>query len=457
MSALMNICHCINSVILYKILTIPLLIWLFVGVGFLIMFKIKFANITYLPEALKYAFGKKKQSDSVSAGVGSITALMSQLACNLGIGNFAGSALALYYGGPGVIFWFFVLSFISSAIKFGEVVLAHKYRIIENGEIKGGAFYFIEKGLGKKFKFKRLIKFFAILSALSVVFICTTTSAMQFNQINTLLFAKNGVLAIDKNVYVSAILMAIFIGLLLFGGLKKIGFAADILVPIMGVLYIAICLVIIAINYNNILPSFGLVFAGAFNFEAGLSASVATFLFALQKIINATDTGAGFSAISQSNSNVKIAGQQGLVSFFDPFIVATIMAIGAFAVLVIGVPYNDPQFMGLLAIKQAFISLHPIFEHILILIAFMFGFTTIMAVGFYVQQACIYLFGSKFKNTYIVLYIFGYSIFSFGNATVIFSILDIAYSSGVMINLIAIALLHKDIKMAWQEYLLSKK
>lgn len=134
----MNICHCINSVILYKILTIPLLIWLFVGVGFLIMFKIKFANITYLPEALKYAFGKKKQSDSVSAGVGSITALMSQLACNLGIGNFAGSALALYYGGPGVVFWFFVLSFISSAIKFGEVVLAHKYRIIENGEIKGG-------------------------------------------------------------------------------------------------------------------------------------------------------------------------------------------------------------------------------------------------------------------------------------------------------------------------------
>ena len=87
----------------------------------------------------------------------------------------------------------------------------------------------------------------------------------------------------------------------------------------------------------------------------------------------------------------------------------------------------------------------------------MFGFTTIMAVGFYVQQACIYLFGSKFKNIYIILYIFAYSIFSFGNTTLIFVILDIAYSSGVMINLIAIGLLNKDIKLAWQEYLFSNK
>ena len=276
---------------------------------------------------------------------------------------------------------------------------------------------------------------------------------MQFNQINSLLFAQNGVLAIDTNVYVSAIFMAIFIGLLLFGGLKKVGFAADILVPIMGVLYIGICLVIIAINYNNILPSFGLIFAGAFNFEAGLSASVATFLFALQKIINATDTGAGFSAISQSNSNVKIAGQQGLVSFFDPFIVATIMAIGAFAVLVIGVPYNDPQFMGLLAIKQAFISLHPIFEHALILIAFMFGFTTIMAVGFYVQQACIYLFGLRFKKLYIILYVIVYSILGLSDTIWIFNNLDIAYTIGGFINLIAIFFLLPQIKEIWQEYL----
>ena len=108
MQILVNVCNFINSIILYKIFTIPLLIWLFVGIGFLLMFQIKFANITHLPEALKYAFGKKNQADSTKEGVGSITALMSQLACNLGIGNFAGSALALYYGGPGVIFWFFI-------------------------------------------------------------------------------------------------------------------------------------------------------------------------------------------------------------------------------------------------------------------------------------------------------------------------------------------------------------
>jgi AGCS family alanine or glycine:cation symporter len=141
----------INSIILYPIIGIPLKLWLFIGIGLAIMFKIKFANITYFLEAITYAFSKKKESDLGKQGVGSITALMSQLAGNLGVGNFAGSALALYYGGPGVILWFFILSFFCSSIKFGEVVLAHKFRKIENDEIKGGTFYFIETVLKTKF------------------------------------------------------------------------------------------------------------------------------------------------------------------------------------------------------------------------------------------------------------------------------------------------------------------
>ncbi len=423
-------------------LTIKLLF--FISVGLLTMWKIKFANITYFIDALRYAFSKKNKSDSGASGVGSITALMSQLAGNLGVGNFAGSALALYYGRPGVIVWFFILSFLCSAIKFGEVVLAHKFRTIDNGVIKGGLFYVIEKGLGKKYKI------FAFFSALSVLIIAVSSGAMQFNQINNLLFAQNGILKIDIKIYIFTLFVGILVGIILFGGLKKIGLAADILVPIMGCLYIGSCLLIIALNSHNILTAFNLVYQGFFNFKSGV---ITTVIISLNRLISATDTGAGFSAISQSNSNLKMSGQQGLISFFDPFIVATIMAIGAFAILIVGVPYNEPQFMGLLAIKQVFISVHRSFEYMLIFIAFMFGFTTIMAVGFYVQQACIYLFGLRFKKLYIVLYIIIYSFVGLSDTIWIFDNLDIAYTIGGFINLIAIFLLLPQIKEIWQEYL----
>ena len=124
-----------------------------------------------------------------------------------------------------------------------------------------------------------------------------------------------------------------------------------------------------------------------------------------------------------------------------------------FSILIVGVPYNEPQFMGLLAIKQVFISVNRSFEYMLIFIAFMFGFTTIMAVGFYVQQACIYLFGLRFKKLYIVLYVIIYSFVGLSDTIWIFDNLDIAYTIGGFINLIAIFLLLPQIKEIWQEYL----
>ncbi|CAF1661862.1 unnamed protein product, partial [Rotaria magnacalcarata] len=452
----MDLLNIVNSIVSYKIFSVPLLVWMFVGVGSLLMFKINFANVTSLPEALRYAFKAKNKDDSGKEGVGSITALMSQLACNLGIGNFAGSAFALYYGGPGVIIWFFILSFLSSAIKFGEVVLAHKYRTIENGEIRGGTFYFIIQGLGKRYKCTKIIKIFAIISALLIVMISLGTASMQFNQINSILFAKNGILSVELSSLSFTIAVSFFVIISLFGGLKKIGAISDILVPIMGVLYIGSCILIICLHYQNFGSTCLLIFESAFNLKTTGVSFITMLLISINRIISTTDTAAGFSAISQSNSNLKLAGQQGLVSFFDPFIVATIMGMGSFVILVVGVPYMDTQYLGLLAIKQVFLSVHPSFEYMLIFIAFLFGFTTIMAVGFYVQQSCIFLFGAKFSKLYVLFYVLICSIGSFNNIASIYQIMDVAYSTGVMINLIAIALLSNDIKDAWKEYVISK-
>ncbi len=436
----------IINIILYPVFGIPLKIWFFIGTGLAIMFQIKFANITYFIDSLKYAFSKKKQSDSINSGVGAITALMSQLAGNLGVGNFAGSAFGLYYGGPGVIIWFFILSFFCSSIKFAEVVLAHKFRTIENGNIKGGLFYVIQNALNIKYSYRKIM---AILSALSVLIIAVSSASMQFNQISNLFFSKNGILIIDFKIYIFTIIVAISIAVILFGGLKKIGFMSDILVPIMGILYIGSCLIAIILYRQNILSVFYLVYDGFFNFKSGI---IATIVVSLNRIISSTDTGSGFAAISQSNSNVKVSGQQGLISFFDPFIVALIMAIGAFAILVVGVDYNSDEFLGLLAIKQVFISVNPQFEYILILIAFMFGFTTIMACGFYMQESCVYLFGLLLKKVYIIIYILVYSFVALHDTKAIFIILDIAYSIG-LINLVAMILLLPQIKSIWKDYL----
>ncbi len=452
----MKLVNIINNILLYKICYFPLIIWVFTGIGMLLMFKISFANITNLPYSIKYAFKAKNNNDSGKEGIGSITALMAQLACNLGIGNFAGSAFALYYGGPGVIIWFFILSFLSSAIKFAEVVLGHKYRIIKNEEIRGGTFYFIIQGLGKRYKCHRIIKFFAIVSALSILMISFGTSSMQLNQINSIIFAKEGIIYAKFTSLIFTTIISFLVIILLFGGLKKVGKVADILVPIMGILYIGSCILIICLNFHNLASVCKLIFESAFNFKTTGISFVTMILVSTNRIIQTTDTAAGFSAISQSNSNLKLAGQQGLLSFFDPFIVSTILSMGALAILVVGVPYMESQYLGLLAIKQIFISVHPSFEYMLICIAFLFGFTTFMAVGFAFEQSCMFLFGSKFKKLYVIIYAIICSVASFNDISNIYKIMDTVYGLGIIIHLTVMGLLANDVKDAWEEYVLER-
>lgn len=437
----------INSILSFKIFDISLIMFMFLIGGMWIMICTRFANVTMLPLSLKNAFFPKKNKGKNlgSDGVSSMTTVMAQLAGNLGIGNFAGAAFALYYGGPGVVVWFFIIAFFCTAIKFGEVVLGHKYRVInKDGTILGGPFYFIKSGISNK----KIAYGISIVSAILMAFVTIGPASLQINQINAIFFDDVS----SKAAVVFSILVAILTLGILLGGLKRIGAAADVLVPIMGLLYIAGCSYIIALNSKNLPAVLSEIFRSAFCLKTGGVAISITILIAIQRMVNATDAGAGFASIMQSGSNVKSSGEQGMMAFFDSFIVAIIMAAGAIVIMVSNVPYDNPKYLGLIAVKYAFGMVGKSFGYMLNFIAMLFGFTTIFATGYYFQQAMSYIFGAKAKNLYAVMFVFVYTILSFSDTTKVLYFSDTFYGITVVVNIIFIIYMWKTVKKSLDEY-----
>ena len=431
---------------------IPLMVLILAG-GILLTARMKVLQLRKLPLALKWMI---KNEEDGEGEVTSFGALCTALSATIGTGNIVGVATAVCAGGPGALFWMIVAAFFGMATKYAEGLLAIKYRVVdENGHSLGGPFYYIERGMGKQWKW--LAKLFAIFGVLvGLLGIGTIT------QVNGIANAVRGFFDPDNTHMVSipyigdysifvvgaSIVVAIFVALVLIGGIKRISSVAQVIVPFMAIAYVAFCLILIACNIRSVPGSFVIIVQGAFNPRAITGGVVGTMFVAMQKGVSrgifSNEAGLGSAPIAAAAAQTKEPVRQGLVSMTGTFIDTIVICTMTGLAIVMTGAWQVEGLEGVQVTNYAFANGLPFPEQIssgvLMLCLAFFAFTTILGWDYYSERCLEYLVGGQTKaiTIYRWVYIFVVFIGPYLTVSAVWTIADIVNGLMAIPNMIAI-------------------
>ncbi|WP_118801030.1 alanine/glycine:cation symporter family protein [Haemophilus haemolyticus] len=423
----------------------PLLI-LLSGTGLYLTLRLGFIQIRYLPLALGYLFKKDKGG---KGDVSSFAALCTALAATIGTGNIVGVATAVQAGGPGAIFWMWLVALLGMATKYAECLLAVKYRVRDkNGFMAGGPMYYIERGLGIKW----LAKLFALFGVMVAFFGIGT-----FPQVNAITHAMQDTFNIP--VLVTAIIVTLLVGLIILGGVKRIATASSVIVPFMAILYVTTSLVIILLNIEKVPDAISLIIYSAFNPQAALGGAVGfTVMKAIQsgvaRGIFSNESGLGSAPIAAAAAQTREPVRQGLISmtgtFLDTIIVCTMTGI----VLVLAGAWNNPELAGATVTNYAFAQgLGTSIGATIVTVGLLFfAFTTILGWCYYGERCFVYLVGIRGVKLYRLAYIVLVGLGSFLHLNLIWIIADIVNGLMAFPNLIALIGLRKVVIEETKDY-----
>ena len=423
----------------------PLLI-LLSGTGLYLTLRLGFIQIRYLPRALGYLFKKDKGG---KGDVSSFAALCTALAATIGTGNIVGVATAVQAGGPGAIFWMWLVALLGMATKYAECLLAVKYRVRDkNGFMAGGPMYYIESGLGIKW----LAKLFALFGVMVAFFGIGT-----FPQVNAITYAMQDTFNVP--VLVTAIIVTLLVGLIILGGVKRIATASSVIVPFMAILYVTTSLVIILLNIEKVPDAISLIIYSAFEPQAALGGAVGfTVMKAIQsgvaRGIFSNESGLGSAPIAAAAAQTREPVRQGLISmtgtFLDTIIVCTMTGI----VLVLTGAWNNPELAGATVTNYAFAQgLGTSFGATIVTVGLLFfAFTTILGWCYYGERCFVYLVGIRGVKLYRLAYIVLVGLGSFLHLNLIWIIADIVNGLMAFPNLIALIGLRKVVIEETKDY-----
>ena len=419
---------------------------LLVGTGILVTVLTKFFQVSHIGMWFKHTLGSLFNKDVIkhSKEKGTISpfqALCTALAATVGTGNIAGVAAAICIGGAGAVFWMWVAAFFGMMTNYSENVLGLYFRRKnENGEWSGGAMYYLADGLGQKKGMKHVGKVLAILFCIFTMLASFGIGSMgQVNKIVTNVAQAFDVSALSSievlggvslyNIILGVAIM-ILTALITLGGLKRIANVAEKIVPVMVVLFVAGSLVIIGINYANILPAFKAIFVNAFKPEAFVGGGIGAVIGKVvtqgfKRGVFSNEAGLGSSVMVHSNSSIKEPVKQGMWGIFEVFadtmIVCTMTALviltagglegGAFNLVTgeIAEGYTDATLVG--GAFNTVFSWGNIGEKFVAIAMFLFAFTTVLGWSHYGSKAWEYLFGAKttfvFRIIHVCTVIFG--------------------------------------------------
>ena len=423
----------------------PLLI-LLSGTGLYLTLRLGFIQIRYLPRALGYLFKKDKGG---KGDVSSFAALCTALAATIGTGNIVGVATAVQAGGPGAIFWMWLVALLGMATKYAECLLAVKYRVRDkNGFMAGGPMYYIERGLGIKW----LAKLFALFGVMVAFFGIGT-----FPQVNAITYAMQDTFNVP--VLVTAIIVTLLVGLIILGGVKRIATASSVIVPFMAILYVTTSLVIILLNIEKVPDAISLIIYSAFDPQAALGGVVGfTVMKAIQsgvaRGIFSNESGLGSAPIAAAAAQTREPVRQGLISmtgtFLDTIIVCTMTGI----VLVLTGAWNNPDLAGATVTNYAFAQgLGTSIGATIVTVGLLFfAFTTILGWCYYGERCFVYLVGIRGVKLYRLAYIVLVGLGSFLHLNLIWIIADIVNGLMAFPNLIALIGLRKVVIEETKDY-----
>ncbi|EHS7165370.1 sodium:alanine symporter family protein [Staphylococcus pseudintermedius] len=433
---------------------------LLTGTGLFLTFVLKGMQFTKLIHAFKLAFVPNKKEAESEGDISNFKALMTSLAGMIGNGNIAGVATAVTLGGPGTIFWMWVVGLLGMTTKYAEALLAMKFRVQnDKGEYSSGPMYYIEKGLGHRFKFLAIA--FAIFGAFAALGIGNSVQSNTIADVMTNSFNVSG--------FITGIVLVILISLIIFGGLKRISNVAGFFVPMMAIFYIGASVTILIINYDQILPAFGLIFKYAFTPVS--AAGGFTGIMVMQAIQNGVSKGifsneAGLGTVALISGNAKAGhpATQALVAMTGTFIVTIIVCTMTGLVLLVtgywdptggllsGVSHDAKLEAGALTSMAFGASLGTLGEYVVSLSVIFFGFSTIIAWFVYGAKCFEYLFGVKYVMLYGVIYVIATFVGTIANLKTVWLFADTANAMMMIPNLIGILFLYKIIKQETESY-----
>jgi AGCS family alanine or glycine:cation symporter len=464
---------------------VPIVLIILIGGALFFTLFFKFANFTLIKTAVKIVKGDYDDIDhhtsDVAEGdptpggdvfetiavenaegeVSHFQALTAALSATVGLGNIAGVAVAISLGGPGATFWMILAGFLGMATKFTECTLGVKYReVTEDGTVHGGPMYYLSRGLKEK-GLGGLGKVLAIFFA--IMCIGGSFGGGNMFQANQAAAQISGKLGLESGAVgvIIGVIMAVIVGIVIIGGIKRIGSVTERVVPFMAVIYVGAALVILGMHYASIPEAFGLIYDGAFNSDAALGGVVGVLIVGFQRAAFSNEAGVGSSAIAHSAVRTKYSASEGIVALLEPFIDTVIICTMTALVLIITnieggfIDYgSDSGIGGIELTATAFNSTIPYFDWVLMVAAVLFAISTMLSWSYYGLQAWKYLFGrgkladTVYKITFLLFVVIGASI-SLG-AVIDFS--DAMIFAMVFPNIIGLVILAPKVKQELVKY-----
>lgn len=431
---------------------VPLMVLIMAG-GFLLTIRVGVLQVHKLPLALKWMV---KNEEDGEGEVTSFGALCTALSATIGTGNIVGVATAIGTGGPGALFWMIVAAFLGMATKYSEGLLAVKYRVIdENNHTLGGPFYYIEKGMGQKWKWLgKLFAFFGVCAGLLGIGTFTQvngiSSAVQnfFDPDKTWTVNMPAVGEISWTVVIASLVLTICVALVLIGGVKRIAKVSEIIVPFMAIIYVVIAVGLIICNITEVPNAIVTIVKAAFNPQAVTGGMVGSMFVAMQKGVArgifSNEAGLGSAPIAAAAAQTKEPVRQGLVSmtgtFIDTIVICTMTGVS----IVLTGAYQVEGLEGVQITTYAFQNGLPIpaqlSAFLLMLCLVFFAFTTILGWDYYSERCLEYLTGGKMKSVkvYRWLYIIAVFIGPYMTVSAVWTIADIFNGMMAIPNMIAL-------------------
>lgn len=448
----------------------PLMVLILAG-GIYLTVRMGVLQIRKLLLALKWMV---KNEENGEGEVTSFGALCTALSATIGTGNIVGVATAIGTGGPGALFWMEIAAFFGMATKYAEGLLAVKYRVVdEENHVLGGPFYYIERGMGEKWKW--LAKIFAFFGICVGLFGIGT-----FSQVNGISSAVNSFFDPDMKwtvtipgigerswtVVIASLILSICVALVLIGGIKRIANVSQVVVPVMAVIYVVICVVLLVCNFREIPGAIVTIVKGAFNPSAVTGGIVGSMMIAIQKGVArgifSNEAGLGSAPIAAAAAKTKEPVRQGLISmtgtFIDTIVICTMTGLS----IVLTGAWQVGGLEGVGVTTYAFKQGLPIPEELtaflLMLCLVFFAFTTILGWDYYSERCLEYLSGDKKKSilVYRWLYIIAVFIGPYMTVKAVWTIADIFNGLMAIPNMIAIFALSgvvaKETKSFFERY-----
>ena len=450
----------INSILNNFIWGVPAMVCI-IGVGLYLSFRTGFLQIRKFPYALRCTIGRMfKKKEASDGAITPFQAVCTALAATVGTGNIAGVAGAIAIGGPGAVFWMWVSALLGMCTKFFEVTLAVHYRERNaRGELVGGPMYYIKNGLGKKWMplayAYALFGVFAVFGTGNATQVNTITAAINAPLLNYHLLSSAQVSACNL---IIGIVICLVVGLILIGGIKRIGRVSEQLVPLMALLYVILALGVIATRVQAVPAVFAAIFEGAFQPSAVTGGIVGSFFVSMKKGVSrgifSNEAGLGTGSIAHACADTRKPVKQGMFGIFEVFMdTIVICTMTALVILLSGVSVPYGQAAGAELTISGFVSVYGGWVSIFTAVAMCcFAFSTIIGWGLYGARCAEFLFGSKiilpFNIAYALISIVGATV----NLGLVWDVSDTFNGFMIVPNLVAVFLLAPTVLKLLKEH-----